>query len=510
MDDKEILDIMEKIKQGGNPEYKEKMRKQGKIFVRDRLKLLLDDEPDFEDGLFARHGDEEWLPADGVVTGVGKINGRTVCFLANDMTVKVGTWGYTTIEKMIRILTLARQMKVPIILLVDSAAGRLNEQHLSFSGRSHAGRVFWEVVRNSGVIPQISVLFGPSPAGSAYLPALTDITIMVDKNSTTYIGTPRMAEMVTGEKVSYEEMGGARMHCEVSGVGDKLTFSEEEAIEYAKRWLSFFPDNWELKPVAIEAKEAKLGSPIEEIVPKAHNRPFDIREVIERIVDEDSFTELKELWAKEVVTGLARLGGRSLGIIANQPAVKAGVLYADSADKVAKFTWMCNAFNIPLLYLQDNSGFMVGTVEERKGIIRHGAKMAWAVASATVPKISVIVRKAYGAGYMTMAGASFVPDACLALPNAKIGIMGPEAAINTMYYNKIQELQGQERVKFVMEKRKEYEQHLDATRAASEVNIDAIVPGEQLRRELIKRFESYDKYRDPRDFPQRRNGVYPV
>lgn len=510
MNEKEIREAIDKVKQGGNQEYKEKLRKQGKKFVRDRLRLLLDEEPDFEDGLFARYSDENWLPADGVVTGVGKVNGRTICFLANDMTVKAGTWGYTTVKKKIRILSLARKMKVPMVLLIDSAAGRLDEQHLTFSGRSHAGRIFWEVVRNSGVIPQISVLFGPSPAGSAYLPALTDVTVMVDKQSSTYIGSPRMAEMITGEKVTDEEMGGARMHCEESGVGDKLAFSEEEAIAYAKQWLSYFPDNWEHKPKAIDVKNAKSGRPIEDIIPKEHNQSFEIREVIERIVDEDSFLELKELWSKEVITGLARLNGRSLGIIANQPSVKAGVLYADSADKIAKFTWMCNAFNIPLLYLQDNPGFMVGTAQERKGIIRHGAKMAWAVASATVPKISVIVRKSYGAGYMTMAGSSFLPDACLALPNAKIGIMGPEAAINAMYYNKIQELEGQDRINYVLEKRKEYDQHLDAMHAASEVNIEAIVPGEELRKELINRFEAYEKYREPRDFPERRNGVYPV
>ncbi|NNV00604.1 acyl-CoA carboxylase subunit beta [Geobacillus sp. DSP4a] len=496
------------IKKGGAPKYHEKNAAQGKLFVRERLNLLLDNGLEVEDGLFANclAGD---LPADGVVTGIGKINGRTVCVMANDSTVKAGSWGARTVEKIIRIQETAEKLRCPIIYLVDSAGARITDQIEMFPGRRGAGRIFYNEVKLSGKVPQVCLLFGPSAAGGAYIPAFCDIVIMVEGNASMYLGSPRMAEMVIGEKVTLEEMGGARMHCTVSGCGDVLVKTEEEAIAYARRYLSYFPSNYSEKPPVVEAKPPKsFDKTIEDILPENQNAPFNMYDLIERIIDEGSFCEIKKLFAPEIITGLARLAGQPIGIIANQPRVKGGVLFHDSADKAAKFITLCDAFHIPLLFLADVPGFMIGTKVERAGIIRHGAKMIAAMAEATVPKISVIVRKAYGAGLYAMAGPAFEPDCCLALPNAQIAVMGPEAAVNAVYANKIAELPPEERAAFVEQKREEYRRDIDIYRLASELVVDGIVAPNDLRDELIRRFAAYmSKYMV---FSERKHGVYPV
>ncbi|MGG1558511.1 acyl-CoA carboxylase subunit beta [Geobacillus thermoleovorans] len=496
------------IKKGGAPKYHEKNAAQGKLFVRERLNLLLDNGLEVEDGLFANclAGD---LPADGVVTGIGKINGRTVCVMANDSTVKAGSWGARTVEKIIRIQETAGKLRCPIIYLVDSAGARITDQLEMFPGRRGAGRIFYNEVKLSGKVPQVCLLFGPSAAGGAYIPAFCDIVIMVEGNASMYLGSPRMAEMVIGEKVTLEEMGGARMHCTVSGCGDVLVKTEEEAIAYARRYLSYFPSNYSEKPPVVEAKPPKsFDKTIEDILPENQNAPFNMYDLIERIIDEGSFCEIKKLFAPEIITGLARLAGQPIGIIANQPRVKGGVLFHDSADKAAKFITLCDAFHIPLLFLADVPGFMIGTKVERVGIIRHGAKMIAAMSEATVPKISVIVRKAYGAGLYAMAGPAFEPDCCLALPNAQIAVMGPEAAVNAVYANKIAELPPEERAAFVEQKREEYRRDIDIYRLASELVVDGIVAPNDLRNELIRRFDAYmSKYIV---FSERKHGVYPV
>ncbi|MFQ5520855.1 MAG: acyl-CoA carboxylase subunit beta, partial [Candidatus Methylomirabilia bacterium] len=424
----------------GHVKYRDKLKEEGKLFVRDRLKLLLDPGRDLEeDWLFARSQEPD-TPADGVVTGVGTVGGRTVCIMANDYTVKAGSWGEKTIQKIVRIQEKAARLQVPLFYLVDAAGGRISEQIKIFPGRFHAGRIFYNEVQLSGVVPQICILFGPSPAGSAYLPALTDLVIMVDGKASLYVGSPRMVEMAIGEKVTLEELGGARMHCSVSGCGDILAASDEDAIEIGKRYLAYMPQNCRERPAATEAVEPKPGRAIDELVPYDQRKYFDMYEVVDRIIDQGSWVEIKRLFAPEVITGLGRLGGRVVGIVANQPRVKGGVLFVDSSDKAAKFIWLCNAFNIPLIYLADVSGFMVGTKVERAGIIRHGAKMIFATAQATVPKICVVVRKCYGAGLYAMCGPAYEPDAALALPQAQIAIMGPEPAVNAVYYNKIMEL----------------------------------------------------------------------
>ena len=492
----------------GHAKYRDKLKDEGKLFVRDRLRLLLDPGSEFqEDYLFARNQEAD-TPADGVVTGVGTVSGRTVCVMANDYTVKAGSWGEKTVAKIVRIQERAQRLQVPLLYLVDAAGGRISEQIKIFPGRFHAGRIFYNEVQLSGVVPQVCILFGPSPAGSAYLPALTDCVLMVDGKASLYVGSPRMVEMAVGEKVSLEDLGGARMHCSVSGCGDILAGSDEEAIELCKRYLAFMPQSYRERPAGAEAREAAPGRPIEEIVPYDQRKWFDMYEVIDRVVDAGSFFEIKRLFAQEIITGFARLGGRAVGIVANQPKVKGGVLMVDSSDKGARFIWLCNAFNIPLVYLADVPGFMVGAKVERAGIIRHGAKMVFATSQATVPKISVVVRKCYGAGLYAMCGPAFEPDAALSLPQGQVAIMGPEPAVNAVYYNKIMELPEGERAAYVREKREAYVRDVDIYKLASEMLVDGIIAGSELRGELIKRFE-YAQSKQI-EFPARRNPVPPV
>ncbi|MBM7650106.1 acetyl-CoA carboxylase carboxyltransferase component [Bacillus ectoiniformans] len=496
------------VLKGGQEKYHEKNKEQGKMFVRDRLRMLFDDDILAEDGMFANvmAGD---LPADGVVTGIGKIHGRTVCVMANDSTVKAGSWGKRTVEKIIRIQETAEKLRCPMLYLVDSAGARITDQLEMFPGRRGAGKIFYNQVKMSGKLPQICLLFGPSAAGGAYIPAFCDIVVMVEGNASMYLGSPRMAEMVIGEKVTLEQMGGAKMHCSVSGCGDVLAKSEEEAIEYAKKYLTYFPSNYTEKPAPAEPKEpAAFEKTIEELIPKNQNAPFDMYQLIDRLIDEDSFCEIKKLFASELITGLGRINGQPIGIIANQPRVKGGVLFHDTADKAAKFISLCDAFHIPLLFLADVPGFMIGTNVEKAGIIRHGAKMIFAMSEATVPKMTVIVRKAYGAGLYAMAGPAFEPDCCIALPTAQIAVMGPEAAVNAVYANKIAQLPEEERQAFINEKREEYRQDIDIYRLASELIIDDVVEPNNLRNELSSRLDVYmSKYLN---FTDRKHGVNPV
>src|SRR5260370_482645 len=386
----------------GHFKYRDKLKEEGKLFVRDRLKLLLDPGREFqEDFLFARNKEAD-TPADGVVTGVGTVGGRTVGGMTNDYTVKAGSWGEKTVQKIVRIQERAQRLQVPLLYLVDAAGGRISEQIKIFPGRFHAGRIFYNEVQLSGVVPQVCILFGPSPAVSAYLPALTDCVIMVDGKASLYVRSPRMVEMPFGAKTDLE----------------------------------------------------------------------------------------------------------GVGIVANQPKVKGGVLMVDSSDKAARFIWLCNAYNIPLVYLADVPGFMVGTKVERAGIIRHGAKMVFATSQATVPKICVVVRKCYGAGLYAMCGPAFEPDAALALPQGQVAIMGPEPAVNAVYYNKIIELPEAERAAYAQKKREEYAQDLGLFKLAAEMPVDGIVGGSELRDELIRRL-AYAESKQL-EFPPRRNPVLPV
>jgi acetyl-CoA carboxylase carboxyltransferase component len=501
----------ERALQGGPERHHEKAQEQGKLPVRERVAMLLDEGSFAEEALLA-NWQEEGLGADGVVTGVGTVDGRTVALMANDPTVKAGSWGPKTVEKILRMQERALSLSVPMVYLVDSAGARITEQVQMFPGRRGAGRIFHNQVKLSGVVPQVCVLFGPSAAGGAYIPAFCDVVIMREGNASMYLGSPRMAEMVIGEKVTLEEMGGARMHTGVSGCGHQLVGSDEEGIATARRYLSYLPSSWEQDPPLAPpapAVEQGDGGGLQALVPEDENKPFDMKELIDGLVDEGSLLEIHPRWAKELIVGYARLEGQAIGIVANQPKHKGGVLFSDSADKAARFIWTCNAFNVPLLFLADVPGFMIGTQVERDGIIRHGAKMISAVSEATVPKISVIVRKAYGAGLYAMAGPAFDPDCCLALPSASIAVMGPQAAINAVYYNQLQAIDDDgERARRTEELRSEYAEDIDILHLASELVIDAVIEADQLRGELVRRFAHASSKR--RSWPAKRNPVTPV
>lgn len=504
----ELSQLEARILKGGAQKYHDKNTEVGKLFVRDRIDKLIDPDSFVEDGTFANCVDPE-LPADGVVTGFAKICGRTIGIIANDSTVKAGSWGWRTVEKMIRLLEEAGKLSVPVYYLIDSAGARITDQLEMFPGRRGAGKIFNLQCRLSGHVPQICILFGPSAAGGAYIPAFCDVIIMVENNASMYLGSPRMAESVIGEKVTLEEMGGARMHCSTSGVGDVLVATESEALDLGRKYLEYMPQNYSGKTDAKVSTAALENLDIEKILPANPAASYDMQKVIEGLVDADSFFEMKKLFARELITGFARIGGKVVGIVANQPRFKGGVLFVDSADKAARFVFLCNAFKIPLLFLADVPGFMIGSQVEKQGIIRHGAKMVFAISQATVPKICVVLRKAFGAGLYAMCGPGFDPDCTLALASSEIAVMGPDPAVNAVYFNKIAEIKDPAQKKaFVEEKKAEYQKDIDIKRLASELIVDQIVDSRKLRDELIKRFDIYSS-KDLQYYPKR-HGVIPV
>jgi len=502
-----LAEAMARALAGRGEAAEQRLAQQGKLPVRQRLELLLDPGSFVEDGLLANALAED-LPADGVVTGRGAVLGRPVCVAANDPTVKAGSWGARTVEKLVRLTEYALAHELPVFWLVDSAGARITDQVELFPGRRGAGRIFYNQVRLSGKVPQICCLFGPSAAGGAYIPAFCDVVFMVEGNASMYLGSPRMAEMVVGERTTLEEMGGARMHCTVSGCGDNLVPDDAAAIEAARQYFSYLPGNWrEDPPLAVPEEPVRPFDA--DLLPADPREAYDVHRVIEAVVDEGSFFELKPAFAPELVVGWARLAGHPVGILANNPAVRGGVLFVDSADKAARFIWCADAFNVPLVFLADVPGFMIGSAVERQGIIRHGAKMITAVSEATVPKLCVILRKAYGAGLYAMAGPAFEPDATLALPTAEIAVMGPEAAVNAVYANKIAAIEDPAaREAFVEERRREYQADVDLLRLASDLVIDAVVPPERLREELVARLATAAG--KDRRFSDRRHGVPPV
>ena len=467
-----------------------KLAAANKLFVRDRLALLLDDGSFVEDALLANAVADD-LPADGVVTGTGRIDGRPVCVMANDSTVKAGSWGARTVEKIVRLTETALKHELPVVYLVDSAGARITDQVELFPGRRGAGRIFANQVRLSGRVPQVCCLFGPSAAGGAYIPAFCDVVFMVEGNASMYLGSPRMAAEVIGEDVTLDEMGGARMHATVSGCGDNLVADDAEAIA-AGPALAVVPAD----VVAVRTRRPSTPRrpwPPRSRSPTSCRSPSGASTTSTRSSPR-SWTRTRSSRSSRCSRGSWSPASRgstapTIGVVANNPLHLGGVLFTDSADKAARFIWLCDAFNVPLLFLADVPGFMIGSKVEREGIIRHGAKMITAVAEATVPKISVIVRKAYGAGLYAMCGPAFDPDACLALPSAQIAVMGPEPAVNAVFFNKIQAIEDpDERAAFVAEQRAEYEADVDLIRLASELVVDAVIEPDALRAELITRF----------------------
>jgi len=502
----DLAELRKRIGAGGAERYHAANAAKGKMFARDRVAHLVDEGSFVEDGMYA-NALADGLPADGVITGRATVDGRPICLMANDSTVKAGSWGARTVEKIIRVIEQAYGTGVPMVYLVDSAGARITDQVDLFPGRRGAGRIFWNQVRASGSIPQACALFGPSAAGGAYIPAFCDVVAMVDGNASMYLGSDRMVEMVTGEKTTLEAMGGAKVHCEQSGVGHFLCATEDEAIEAIRRYLSYLPSNHRENPPAVASAEPP-ETDLAALVPANERQAFDMRKFVRGLLDDGSFFEIQARWAREVTVGFGRLDGKVIGVVANNSLFKGGVLFVDSADKSTRFVQLCDAFNVPLLFLADVPGFMVGSAVEKQGIIRHGAKMISAISEATVPKVCVVVRKAYGAGLYAMAGPGFEPDATIALPTAKIAVMGAEAAVNAVYANKIAALPSEERADFVAAKRAEYEQDIDIVRLASELVVDTIVEAGSLRAELVRRYAAAAG--KDRHFSRRRHGVTPV
>jgi acetyl-CoA carboxylase carboxyltransferase component len=497
-----LTEASERARAGGD-----RSRLGTKLPVRERLALLLDPGTFVEDGLLATALDED-LPADAVITGTGTVGGRPVGVVAHDPTVKAGSWGRRTVEKQIRLLERADRDLLPIFYLVDSAGGRLTDQLGFHAGPRGAARVFHLQVRLSGRVPQICCLFGPSAAGGAYMPAFCDWVAMVDGNASMFLASPRIAAKAIGEVVSLEEMGGASMHTSVSGLGDQLCGDDAEAIDAAKRFFAYLPSRWSEKPApALPREPAELDW--DGVVPANLRTGYDVRGVIERIADAGSFFEIKRRWAQEIVVGFARVDGGAVGIVANQPLVRAGAIDVDSADKAARFTTLCDAFNLPLIFLCDIPGFMIGSAVERQGIIRHGAKMVAAMSSAEVPRFCVVLRKAFAAGYYAMSSPGFEPRATIALEGAQIGAMAGEAAINAVYANRIEAIEdAEERRRFIAGKVAEYEPELDAIRLASELLIEAVIEPAALRGELQRRLADAAEWQ--RRPPERHHGSFPV
>jgi acetyl-CoA carboxylase carboxyltransferase component len=517
----DLVAEIEDILQGGPEKYKERLPEQGKLFVRDRLDLWFgEDGLTFEDGKFAEF--DSWhpdspeveesdpnnrLPADGLITGAAEFEGRDLHFMANDFTVKAGSMAAKGVEKFLRMQQRALKSGKPVLYLMDSSGGRIDQQSGFFANREGIGKYYYNHSMLSGAVPQICVLYGPCIAGAAYTPVFADFTIMVEGMSAMAIASPRMVQMVTGEQIDMQELGGAKMHAEESGSADLVARDEEHARELVADLLTYLPDKAGEKPPQREPTDPKKSpAGIDELIPESPNKAYDATDLLDRLVDGDSFFELKPDYGKEIVTGFARLGGRPVGIVANQPAHRSGAIFPDAAEKAAEFIWTCDAYEVPLLYLCDTPGFMAGSQVEKDAILEKGKKFIYATSSATVPKQTVVVRKAYGAGIYAMGGPAYDPESVLALPSGEIGIMGPEAAINAVYANKLDAIDDKaERKRREQELREEFRQDIDAHRMASEVVIDEIVPPSSLREELVNRFDFYADVQ--KDLPDKKHGT---
>jgi len=504
----ELLEQIEEIEAGGPEKYKKQLPEQGKRFVRDRIDLWFgEDGFRFEDGKFAEFDADDQLPADGLITGAAEFEGRDVHFMANDYTVKRGSMAAKGVEKFLRMQQRALKTGKPVLYLMDSSGGRIDQQTGFFANREGIGKYYYNHSRLSGRVPQICVLYGPCIAGAAYTPVFADFTVMVEGMSSMAIASPRMVKMVTGEDISLEELGGPHVHTTESGSADLIARDEEHARQLVAELVQYLPNNSDEEPPQAAPKPPKYQpNGIDSVVPQEPNRGYDMRDVIERVVDRDSFFELQPEYGPEILTGFAHLDGRPVGIIANQPAERAGAIFPDAAEKAAQFAWKCDAYNVPLLYLCDTPGFMAGSQVEKEGILEQGKKMIYATSEATVPKQCVIVRKAYGAGIYAMSGPAYDPESTIALPSGEIGIMGPEAAINAVYARKLAEIDDpDERAAKETELREEYREDIDVRRMASEVVIDEVIPPSSLRDQLVDRFAFYEDVE--KDRPSKKHGT---
>jgi acetyl-CoA carboxylase carboxyltransferase component len=497
---------------GGGEEKIARQHAADKLTARERLALLFDDGAFTELGIHAgihhavRGMEDKDAPADGVITGWGKVDGRLVAACAYDFTVMAGSMGATGELKVTRLRALALTKRMPMVWLLDSAGGRIQEAVGSlFAGTGH---LFQEQVVASGVIPQVAALMGPCAAGTAYIPGLADFCPMVRGRGSMALAGPHLVRAAVGEDVTQEELGGSRVHCRKSGVGDLEVGSDEECIQAIKDYLSFFPSHCEEPPPRRAAADAveRRSEALLDVLPESNRKPYDIHAVIDEIVDDGEFFELKPQWAKTIVTGFARFDGRPAGIVANQPKHLGGILDNDSADKAARFVNLCNAFGIPLVFLMDVPGFMVGTKVEAGGIIRHGAKMLHAVAAATVPKVTVVLRKAYGAGYYVMNGKAYEPDLIVAWPSAEISIMGAEGAVEIVFRRQVEAAEdpAAEKARLIAA----YRELIDVYVAAKNDLIDDVIDPRETRPVVCRALEMAEGKRVER--PWKRHGVVPV
>ena len=494
---------VQSILEGGPERGHEKIAELGKLFVRDRLDRIFD-EIAYEDGTFARFTDED-LAADGLLTGVGYVDGRQVFFAANDYTVKAGSLGQMGVEKEIRLAERAVEAGAPILRLIDSTGARLDaaerEKGDTHMGRYRGGRMFYNQCIHSGQVPQIGVLYGPDIAGSAYTPVFCDFLIMVEEISGMAIASPRIVNAMIGEDVDMQELGGPDVHATQSGSADLVVPDEDAAAEAVTDLLSYLPQTYDAdlptrEPTAPAANPAGLDA----VIPEEPNAAYDVHDVIERLVDADSWFETKPRFAPEIVTGFARLNGQPVGVVANQPDEKSGAIFPDSAEKAAEFVWICDAYEIPLVYLCDTPGFMVGSKVEREGILQRGRKFIYATSNAQVPKFCVITRKAYGAGIYAMCGPAFGADATLALPSAEISVMGPDAAVHALFGGDLAEMDPDERDEFIADVKAEFEEFVDVRAQAAQMQVDELLPAGDLREQLVHRLATFDgKRRTERD-----------
>lgn len=502
----------ERAKLGGGEEKVARQHEKGKLTARERIALLADEGTFVELGIQAKpHYSQRSMegvdaPADGVVTGYGKVDGRLVAVCAYDFTVMAGSMGVTGEAKVSRLRQIALSKRMPFVWLLDSAGARVQEAVGSLFADS--GYLFREEVVMSGVIPQVAALMGPCAAGTAYIPGLADFVPMVKGQGSMALAGPHLVKAATGEEITQEELGGTRVHCRKSGVGDLEVKSDEECIEKVKQYLSYMPQHCEQAAPIVPSEDPidRKDEELLDVLPDSNRKPYDMYEIIKRIVDDGEYFDLKPQFAKTIITCFARMGGRPIGIVANQPKQLGGILDNDSSDKAARFVNLCNAFGIPLLFLQDVPGFMVGSKVEQEGIIRHGAKMLYAVANATVPKITVIVRKAYGAGYYVMCGRAYEPDLIVAWPTAEISVMGAEGAVNIAFRRQVEEAEDPEakRAELVEGFRK----IIDVYIAAGNGMIDDVIDPRETRPTVIRALEMAESKRVDR--PWKRNGVVPV
>lgn len=499
----------EKASQGGGDKAIEKQKKMGKLTARDRINYLSDDNSFHEYDLFVEHKaedfgmDKKFLAGDGVITGTAKISEHPICIYAQDFTVAGGSLGIAHARKITKIMDHSIKLGIPLIGINDSGGARIQEGVNSLAGY---GEIFFRNTLASGVIPQISVILGPCAGGAVYSPALTDFVFVVDKISKMFITGPEVIKTVLGEEISMEELGGARVQSEISGNAHFYAKDEYECFEQIKKLMEFIPWNSRKKAEKFNPKPPKSHIDINNIIPKEPREPYDVREIIKAVFDDSDFLEVHEHFAKNIVVGFSRMNGETVGIIANQPLVLAGVLDVDSSDKAGRFIRYCNAFNIPLITFVDLPGYLPGVDQEHAGVIRHGAKILYAYSEATVPKITIILRKAYGGGYIAMCSKHLGADFVFSLPFAEIAVMGPEGAANIIFKKEITQALNPDEVR--KEKVDEYtKKFANPYKAASAGYIDAVITLEEIREQIIHSLRISEQKEEVR--PYRKHGIPP-